>query len=181
MKVSPTALPEVLVLEPTVFRDARGFFLESWNRTVFKQATGVDAVFVQDNHSHSKANVLRGIHYQLGKPQGKLVRVTSGAIVDAAVDLRRASPNFGKWVLIELGASDARQIWIPPGFGHAFLVLSEAADVEYKTTEHWFPHLERSIAWDDPDLGIAWPVRGAPLLAPKDAAAPRLEVAEVFQ
>ena len=181
MKVTPTALPEVLILEPKVFGDARGFFMESWNAKVFREATGCDLPFVQDNHSRSAKNVLRGIHYQLVKPQGKLVRVVSGTVLDVAVDLRRASPNFGKWVGVELSAENQKQLWIPPGFGHAFVVRSESADFLYKTTEYWIPEYDRNLRWNDPTVNVDWGLGGAePLLAAKDAAAPLLAEAEVF-
>lgn len=181
MKVTPTALPEVLILEPKVFGDARGFFMESWNAKVFREATGCDLPFVQDNHSRSAKNVLRGIHYQLVKPQGKLVRVVNGTVLDVAVDLRRASPNFGRWVGVELSAENQQQLWIPPGFGHAFVVRSDSADFLYKTTEYWIPEYDRNLRWNDPAVGIDWGLDGAePLLAAKDAAAPLLADAEVF-
>lgn len=183
MKATPTALSDVLVLEPKVFGDARGFFQESWNARTFREATGVDATFVQDNHSRSIRNVLRGIHYQVVKPQGKLVRVVIGSVFDVAVDLRRSSPNFGRWVGVELSADNQRQVWIPPGFGHAFLVLSESADFLYKTTDYWMAEHDRSLRWDDPTVGVAWPLAGAggaPILAAKDAAAPLLADAEVY-
>lgn len=181
MKVTPTALPEVLILEPKVFGDARGFFMESWNAKVFREATGCDLPFVQDNHSRSAKNVLRGIHYQLVKPQGKLVRVVNGTVLDVAVDLRRASPNFGRWVGVELSAENQKQLWIPPGFGHAFVVRSDSADFLYKTTEYWIPEYDRNLRWNDPAVGIDWGLDGAePLLAAKDAAAPLLTDAEVF-
>ncbi len=181
MQVTPTELPEVLLIEPKVFGDDRGFFLESWNARRFREATGVDADFVQDNHSRSARNVLRGIHYQLVKPQGKLVRVVQGTVFDVAVDLRRGSPRFGKWVGVELSAENKRQLWIPPGFGHGFLVTSESADFLYKTTEYWMAEHERSLVWNDPTVDVRWPLHGAaPTLAAKDAAAPSLERAEVF-
>ncbi|MCE5393341.1 MAG: dTDP-4-dehydrorhamnose 3,5-epimerase [Acidithiobacillus sp.] len=181
MKVIPTSLPGVLILEPRVFGDHRGFFLESYQRKGFREATGLDPEFVQDNHSHSRQGVLRGIHYQLVKPQGKLVRVTSGTVWDVAVDLRRSSPTFGQWVGVELSAENHRLFWVPPGFGHGFVVLSEQADFLYKTTEYWYPEYDRSIAWNDPSLAIAWPLAGQdPILAPKDAAAPALAQAEVY-
>jgi dTDP-4-dehydrorhamnose 3,5-epimerase len=180
MKALETALPGVLLLEPTVFGDARGFFLESWNARTFGAATGLDVAFVQDNHSRSARGVLRGIHYQVQHPQGKLVRVVSGAVWDVAVDLRRSSPHFGKWFGAELSAQNHRQLWIPPGFGHGFLVLSDAADFLYKTTEYWAAEFDRSLAWDDPALAIAWPLQGAPVLAARDAQAPRLAQADVF-
>ena len=180
-KVIPTALPEVLILEPKVFGDERGFFMESWNARTFREATGLDVTFVQDNHSRSRRHVLRGIHYQVVKPQGKLVRVVSGAVFDVAVDLRKSSPNFGKWVGVELTAENKRQLWVPPGFGHAFLVLSDFADFLYKTTEFWISQYDRALRWDDPTLAIGWPLGGAaPKLAGKDADAPWLNEAEVF-
>lgn len=181
MQAHSTSLPGVLLLEPRAFTDARGFFFESWNRRSFLDATGVDVEFVQDNHSRSRRHVLRGIHYQLVRPQGKLVRVVRGAVFDVAVDLRRSSPTFGRWVGVELSESNQRQLWIPPGFGHAFLVLSDEADVLYKTTEYWFAEHERALRWDDPRLRIDWPLQGAaPVLAAKDAAAPLLDAAEVY-
>jgi len=181
MKASATALPEVLLLEPKVFGDERGFFLESWNARAFRDATGLDVAFVQDNHSRSRRNVLRGIHYQVQKPQGKLVRVVSGAVWDVAVDLRRSSPDFGKWAAEELSADNNKQLWIPPGFGHAFLVLSDVADFLYKTTEYWIAEYDRSIRWDDPAIGIAWPLAGRPTLAARDADAPLLAQAQVYE
>lgn len=181
MKATETGLPGVLLLEPQVHGDARGFFLESWNARTFARVTGVPAEFVQDNHSRSARHVLRGIHYQVQKPQGKLVRVVSGAVWDVAVDLRRSSPHFGKWVGAELSAQNHRQLWIPPGFGHGFVVLSETADFLYKTTEYWIAEYDRSLAWNDPQLAIAWPDTGAaPVLAERDARAPRLAQADVF-
>ncbi|HXY21929.1 MAG TPA: dTDP-4-dehydrorhamnose 3,5-epimerase [Burkholderiaceae bacterium] len=181
MNVHTTALPEVLLLEPKVLGDERGFFLESWNARTFRDATGVDLAFVQDNHSRSVRNVLRGIHYQVEKPQGKLVRAVSGRVWDVAVDLRRSSPDFGKWVGAELSAENKRQLWIPPGFGHGFLVLSEYADVLYKITQYWIGEFDRSIAWNDPDIGVDWKLEsGAPLLSDRDRLAPRLRDAQVF-
>lgn len=180
MKVTETALPGVLVLEPKVFGDARGFFLESYNRARFAEATGVDVDFVQDNHSRSACGVLRGLHYQIRQPQGKLVRVVSGAVFDVAVDLRRSSPTFGRWAGVELSAENQRQLWVPPGFGHGFLVLSETADFLYKTTDYYAPEHERGVAWNDPAIGVAWPLDGAPQLSAKDAAACLLADAEVF-
>ncbi len=179
MNVTTTNLPGVLVLEPKVFGDARGFFLESWNARTFAQATGVETTFVQDNHSRSARHVLRGIHYQVQRPQGKLVRVVSGAVWDVAVDLRRSSPHFGKWTGVELSEQNRKQLWIPPGFGHAFLVLSETADFLYKTTEYWIGEFDRSLRWNDPALAIDWPLGGAqPLLAERDARAPTLADAD---
>jgi dTDP-4-dehydrorhamnose 3,5-epimerase len=181
VKVIPTALPEVLILEPQVFADDRGFFMESWNARTFREATGLDVSFVQDNHSRSAKNVLRGIHYQVVKAQGKLVRVVSGAVFDVAVDLRRSSPSFGMWVGVELSAENKRQLWVPPGFGHAFLARSEVADFLYKTTEYWIAEYDRSIRWDDPSLAIEWGLDGAePIIATKDRSAPGLRDAEVF-
>lgn len=180
MKVIETELPGVLVLEPQVFGDARGFFLESYNRERFHAATGVDVDFVQDNHSRSARGVLRGLHYQIRQPQGKLVRVVSGAVFDVAVDLRRASPTFGRWAGVELSAENQRQLWVPAGFGHGFLVLSDSADFLYKTTDYYAPEHERGIAWNDPAIGIRWPLDGEPRLSAKDAVAPLLADAEVF-
>jgi dTDP-4-dehydrorhamnose 3,5-epimerase len=181
LKVTSTDLPGVLAIEPRVFGDERGFFFESWNSAAFRESTGVDAAFVQDNHSRSARGVLRGIHYQLVRPQGKLVRVVQGAVFDVAVDLRRSSPHFGRWAGIELSAANRRQLWIPPGFGHAFLVLSEQADFLYKTTEYWISDYDRSLRWDDPTVGIAWPLGGArPVLSDKDARAPFLPDADVY-
>lgn len=181
MNVIPTNIPEVLILEPKVFGDARGFFLESFNRKTFQSVSGLDLDFVQDNHSRSARHVLRGLHYQLVKPQGKLIRVVSGRVWDVAVDLRRSSPNFGKWVGVELSADNHRQFWVPPGFGHGFVVLSEQADFLYKTTEYWYPEYDRSIVWNDPQLAITWPLEGElPQLAAKDAAAPQFAQADVF-
>ena len=181
MKILETPLPGVLIIQPKVFGDERGFFLESWNARAFSQATGIDQPFVQDNHSRSARHVLRGLHYQLVKPQGKLVRVVQGAVFDIAVDLRRSSPHFGHSFGITLRASEHKQLWIPPGFGHGFLVLSETADFLYKTTEYWIPEYDRSLAWNDPQLAIDWPLYGdEPTLAAKDVAAPLLSAAEVY-
>lgn len=180
MRVVPTALPEVLILEPRVFEDERGFFMESWNARTFAQVTGLDVTFVQDNHSRSARNVLRGIHYQLHKPQGKLVRVVAGLVFDVAVDLRQASPTFGRWVGVELSAENKRQLWVPVGFGHAFVVRSESADLLYKATDYWYPEHERCLRWNDPTLGIDWSLDGEPVLTGKDAAAPVIAGAEVF-
>lgn len=182
MKVTPTALPEVLLLEPRVFQDERGFFLESYNRATLRTLAGLDAEFVQDNHSRSARGVLRGLHYQIRQPQGKLVRVTAGAIFDVAVDLRRHSPRFGQWVGVELTAANFRQLWVPPGFGHGFLVLSESAEVMYKTTDYYAPEHERCVRWDDPQVAIAWPDVGvAPVLSAKDQKGAALRDAEVFE
>jgi dTDP-4-dehydrorhamnose 3,5-epimerase len=178
--VTPTDLPEVLILEPKVFGDDRGFFFESFNQRDFQQATGLDMNFVQDNHSKSSQGVLRGLHYQIQYPQGKLVRVTQGAVFDVAVDLRRSSPNFGKWVGVELSADNKRQLWIPPGFAHGFVVTSESAEFLYKTTDYWYSEHERSLLWCDPTVGIQWPVEGEPKLATKDAIGKCLREADVY-
>ena len=180
MKAIPTELPGVIVLEPKVFGDDRGFFFESYNRRAFREATGLDPDFVQDNHSRSARNVLRGLHYQVRQPQGKLVRVTSGEVYDVAVDLRRSSPTFGRWVGLTLSAANRRMLWVPEGFAHGFVVTSDHAEFLYKTTDYYAPEHERSLLWNDPALGIAWPVEGAPLLKPRDAAAPPLASAETF-
>ena len=180
MKVTPTTLPEVLLLEPAVFGDERGFFMESYNARRFREATGIEAEFVQDNHSRSVRGVLRGIHYQVVRPQGKLVRVAAGRVFDVAVDLRRSSPRFGRWVGVELSDRNNHQLWVPPGFGHAFLVLSDSADFLYKTTDYWYREHDRSLRWNDPALAIDWPLADEPLLAAKDAAAPLLAEAEVY-
>ena len=181
MKVTPTAIPEVLVLEPRVFGDARGFFFESFNQRVFNEATGLDVQFVQDNHSRSAKGVLRGMHYQVQQPQGKLVRVVRGSVFDVAVDVRRSSPSFGKWVGVELSEENHRQFWVPPGFAHGFLVLSDSADFLYKTTDYYAPAYERSILWNDASLNIGWPTLDVePILSPKDAAAPAFASAETF-
>jgi len=181
MKVIPTALPGVLILEPKVFGDARGFFLESYNARVFREATGLDPVFVQDNHSRSMRGVLRGLHYQVRQTQGKLVRVTHGRVFDVAVDIRRGSPHFGRWIGVELDEDSHRMFWIPPGFAHAFVVLSESADFMYKATDYYAPEHERCILWNDPDIGIEWPLEGLgePLLSEKDRAGQRLKDAEI--
>lgn len=169
MKVVGTDLPEVLVIEPRVFGDDRGFFMESFNARAFALATGVDLPFVQDNHSRSGKGVLRGLHYQLVQPQGKLVRVAAGKVFDVAVDVRIDSPHFGRWVGVELSGENHRQLWVPPGFAHGFVVLSESADFLYKTTDYYAPQFERSICWDDPDIGIAWPHPGVEIsLSEKD-------------
>ncbi|WP_371767802.1 dTDP-4-dehydrorhamnose 3,5-epimerase [Massilia sp.] len=178
--VTPTAIPDVLMLEPKVFGDARGFFYESFNARDFAQATGVDAQFVQDNHSKSAKGVLRGLHYQIQHAQGKLVRVVQGSVFDVAVDLRKSSPTFGRWVGMELSADNHRQLWVPPGFAHGFVVLSESAEFLYKTTDYWYPEHERSLSWNDPAIGIDWPIDFAPQLAAKDQAGKLLAQAEVF-
>ena len=179
MKVTPTRLPEVLLTEPEVFGDARGFFFESWNERAF-EAAGIRARFVQDNHSRSARNVLRGLHYQIRQPQGKLVRVTAGEIYDVAVDIRRSSPTFGKWTAAVLSAANRTMCWVPSGFAHGFLVVSDYAEVQYKTTDYWAPQHERCILWSDPDLAIPWPVKGEPILSQKDRTGLPLKVAEVF-
>lgn len=180
MKITPTALPDVLLIEPRVFGDERGFFMETWNAAHFAEA-GLDACFVQDNHSRSSRGVLRGIHYQLARPQGKLVRVTAGCVFDVAIDLRRGSPNYGKWVGIELSAENNRMLWIPPGFGHGFLTLEDGTDFLYKCTEFYGPEDEHCIRWDDPALGIAWPLAELePCLSAKDQAGRAFVDAEVY-
>jgi dTDP-4-dehydrorhamnose 3,5-epimerase len=181
MQVTPTRIPEVLLIEPTVFADERGFFLESYNQQRFVDETGARPDFVQDNHSGSQHNVLRGLHYQLHQPQGKLVQVVVGAIFDVSVDLRRGSPYFGQWVGQDLSAENHKQLWIPPGFAHGFYVLSDWAEVMYKTTTYYAPQSERILLWNDPDLGITWPLRhSSPVLSVKDQAGLPLKVAEVF-
>ncbi len=170
MKVTPTAIPDVLLIEPKVFGDDRGFFFESYNQQAFEQATGIGVTFVQDNHSKSAKNVLRGLHYQIKQPQGKLVRVVQGEVFDVAVDIRKDSKTHGKWVGQILSAENKRQLWIPPGFAHGFLTLSETAEVLYKTTDYYAPEHERCIAWDSPEIGINWPLTAAPLLSAKDRA-----------
>jgi dTDP-4-dehydrorhamnose 3,5-epimerase len=180
MKATLTAIPDVIVLDPTVFGDARGFFYESHNARRFAELTGVDAAFVQDNHSKSAKGVLRGLHYQIRQPQGKLVRVIAGAIYDVAVDMRKSSHTFGRWVGVELSAENRRQLWVPPGFAHGFVVTSESAEVLYKTTDYWAPEHERALAWNDPSLAIDWPLDGAPTLSPKDLAGKPLAEADLF-
>lgn len=179
MRALPTSIPDVLVVEPRVFEDARGFFFESWNRRAFAEA-GIDADFVQDNHSRSRRGVLRGLHYQVLHAQGKLVRVTVGEVFDVAVDLRRSSPTFGRHVAMTLSAANRRMLFIPPGFAHGFLVVSDAAEFLYKTTDYWYPAHERTLQWNDPALGIAWPSGIAPALAAKDAAGVPLAAADVY-
>jgi len=180
VRVEPTAVPGVLVVELDRYGDARGFFMETWNAREFA-ALGIAASFVQDNHSRSARHVLRGLHYQLRQPQGKLVRVTAGEIWDVAVDLRRGSPHFGRWTGTRLDADTARLLWIPPGFAHGFLVLSASADVQYKTTDFYAPQFERSLLWNDPALAIGWPLSGAqPLLSDKDRRGTPLAAAEVY-
>jgi dTDP-4-dehydrorhamnose 3,5-epimerase len=180
MQIQATSLPDVLILEPTVFGDARGFFYESFNQRDFARLTGSSARFVQDNHSRSANNVLRGLHYQLAQPQGKLVRVVAGAVFDVALDLRRHSPTFGQWTGVVLSAENKRQLWIPEGFAHGFVVTSEAAEFVYKTTDFWAPEHERCILWNDPAIGIAWPAGLVPTLSPKDQRGTLLADAELF-
>ena len=180
MKVTPTDLPEVLLLEPRVFQDERGFFLESYNRRTFREATGRDADFVQDNQSFSVRNVLRGLHYQVRQPQGKLVAVMAGEIYDVAVDLRRSSPTFGKWVGVTLTGGSHRMLWVPEGFAHGYIVLSEHAIVLYKTTDFYAPAHERTVLWKDHDLNIRWPLEAEPIVSAKDRRGMLLRAAEVF-
>ena len=183
MDVVPTAIPDVMIIEPKVFGDERGFFYESFNERKFRELTGVSLPFVQDNHSKSARNVLRGLHYQIRQPQGKLVRVVAGSVFDVAVDLRRSSPTFGKWVGVELSAENKRQLWIPPGFAHGFVVTSDSAEFLYKTTDYWAPEYERSLCWNDPGVGIEWPFTGEPQLSAKDCQgiAKYLAEAETFE
>ncbi len=180
MKVTPTSVPDVLLIEPQLYGDARGFFLESFNQRAFAQATGLDLNFVQDNHSRSGQGVLRGLHYQIEQAQGKLVRVVRGAVFDVAVDIRRDSPSFGRWVGYELSEHNQRQLWIPPGFAHGFLVLSESADFLYKTTQYYAPAHERCILWNDEQIAIQWPIEDIPILSQKDAAGLTLAQAPLF-
>ncbi|NRR31600.1 dTDP-4-dehydrorhamnose 3,5-epimerase [Oxalobacteraceae bacterium] len=180
MNVITTPLEGLLLIEPKVFGDERGFFYESFNARRFAELTGVQTEFLQDNHSRSARNVLRGLHYQIQQAQGKLVRVTSGAVFDVAVDLRKSSPTFGQWYGLELSAENKRQLWIPAGFAHGFVVTSESAEFLYKTTDYWAPEFERSILWNDPAIGIEWPLEAAPLLSGKDQAGSLLANAEVF-
>lgn len=180
MKVIRTNIPDVLILEPSVFGDARGFFFESYHQRSFQEATGWEPAFVQDNHSGSQKDVLRGLHYQIWQPQGKLVRVVAGEVFDVAVDIRKSSATFGHWVGTHLSAENKRLMWIPPGFAHGFLVLSEFAELLYKVTDFYAPEFERCIAWDDPALAISWPLSGEPLLSAKDAQGKKLHQAELF-
>ena len=180
MNVIPTAIPDVLIIEPRVFGDARGFFFESFNQRAFNQATGLDVQFVQDNHSRSGKGVLRGLHYQIQQPQGKLMRVVQGAVFDVTVDIRRSSPTFGQHVALELSAENKRILWVPEGFAHGFVVLSDTAEFLYKTTDYWAPEFECSIAWNDPAIGIPWPILGEPTLSAKDQQAKPLAKAEHF-
>jgi len=180
MNVTGTPLPGVLLLEPGVFADARGFFFESYNERVFAAATGVNAHFVQDNHSRSTRNVLRGLHYQIRQPQGKLVRATVGEIFDVVVDLRKSSQTFGQWHASVLSAENKRMLWIPAGFAHGFLVVSEGAEIQYKTTDYWAPEHERCLLWNDPQLRVSWPLDGEPILSAKDAQGQPFAGADVF-
>ncbi len=180
MKVTPTAIPEVLILDPVVYEDSRGFFYESYNQRKLAELLGISDVFVQDNHSRSARDVLRGLHYQIKQPQAKLIRVIAGEVFDVAVDLRRSSPTFGRWVGVTLSAHNKRQLWIPIGFAHGFVVLSEFAECLYKTTGYWYPEYERCVLWNDSDVGIRWPMTGDPVLSDKDKKGVRLKEAEVF-
>ena len=180
MKVIKTAIPDVLIIEPEVFGDSRGFFYESFNQKAFNKATGLNVSVVQDNHSHSAKGVLRGLHYQIRQPQGKLVRVVKGAVFDVAVDIRKSSPTFGLWVGAELSEENRRQMWIPAGFAHGFLGLSDSADFLYKTTDYYAPEYERYILWNDPEIGIKWPIEVEPKLSEKDITGQLLMHAEVF-
>jgi dTDP-4-dehydrorhamnose 3,5-epimerase len=180
MKVVSTAIADLLIIEPAVFGDERGFFYESFNQRQFNEALGREVQFVQDNHSRSAKNVLRGLHYQIQQPQGKLVRVTQGRVYDVAVDIRRNSPTFGKHVGVELSAENKRMFWMPEGFAHGFVVLSDTAEFLYKTTDYWAPAYERSLMWNDPAIGIDWPIEGAPTLSGKDQLGKLLSEAEVF-
>ena len=180
MKVIPTEIPDVLIIEPQVYGDDRGFFLESFNQKDFREKTGVNTTFVQDNHSMSLKNVLRGLHYQIRNPQGKLVRVVSGSVFDVAVDARKSSPTFGQWVGCILSAENKRIFWVPEGFAHGFLVLSERAEFLYKTTNYYYPQYEKTILWNDADLGIDWPLETLPILSPKDQAGQPFKSVEVF-
>ena len=182
MKVTATALPEVLIIEPKVFGDQRGFFFESFNQKAFNESTGLDAKFVQDNHSRSTQGVLRGLHYQIQQPQGKLVRVVRGSVFDVAVDMRKSSPDFGRWVGVALSEENHRQLWVPAGFAHGFLVTSDTADFLYKTTDYYAPEFERCVIWNDPGIGVQWPLAGAmPQLSGKDHAGVSLMNAQVFE
>jgi dTDP-4-dehydrorhamnose 3,5-epimerase len=183
MKVISTSIPDVMIIEPKVFGDSRGFFFESFNQKNFSRETGLDVEFVQDNHSRSAKGVLRGLHYQIRQPQGKLVRVVRGAVFDVSVDIRKSSPTFGRWVGVELSEDNYRQLWVPPGFAHGFYVLSESADFLYKTTDYYIPDFERSLLWNDPGIGISWPSETGtqPIISAKDTNAARLADAEVFE
>jgi dTDP-4-dehydrorhamnose 3,5-epimerase len=181
VELTRTAIPDVIIIEPKLFGDSRGFFYESWNAQRFVEATGVTTPFVQDNHSRSARNVLRGLHYQVKQTQGKLVRVTAGRVFDVAVDIRRKSATFGQWVGVELSEENKRQLWIPPGFAHGFVVLSDTADFLYKATDYYAPQFERCILWNDPKIGIRWPMEIVPTLSSKDALGVPLSAAEVFE
>jgi dTDP-4-dehydrorhamnose 3,5-epimerase len=179
--VTPTAIPDVLLLEPRVFSDERGYFFESFNARDFREASGLQVEFVQDNHSMSLRGVLRGLHYQIQHPQGKLMRAVRGSVFDVAVDLRKSSATFGRWTGALLSAENRRQLWIPPGFAHGFLTLSDTAEVLYKTTDYWYPEHERTLLWKDPTLGIEWPIEGEPYLAAKDVEGKLFDEIEVFK
>jgi len=180
MDIIKTKIPDVFIIEPKVFGDDRGFFMESFNEKIFQEKTGVEVQFVQDNHSRSSRNVLRGLHYQIQQPQGKLVRVVSGEVYDVAVDIRKSSPTFGQWMGCLLSQANKKQFWVPAGFAHGFVVLSDTADFLYKTTDYYAPEYERSILWNDPSLNIDWKITGEPILSAKDKSAVTLEEAEVF-
>ncbi len=180
MNVIPTAIPDVLIIEPKVFGDERGFFFESFNRRQFAELIGRNVDFVQDNHSRSAKNVLRGLHYQIQQPQGKLVRVVQGTVFDVAVDIRRSSPTFGQYAAVELSAENKRMLWVPEGFAHGFVVLSDTAEFLYKTSDYWAPEFERSLAWNDPAIGIHWPIQGEPSMSAKEQQAKALADAEHF-
>ena len=181
MNMIKTDIQDVMVFEPQVFGDERGFLYESFNQKIWQEKTGLQTIFLQDNHSRSVKNVLRGLHYQIQQPQGKLVRVIRGAVFDVAVDIRRSSPSFGRWVGVELSAENKRMMWIPEGFAHGFLVLSDFAEFLYKTTDYWAPQYERTIIWNDPDLAIAWPFQNQPILSAKDAQGKLFKEAEMFK
>ncbi len=180
MNIIPTEISDVLIIEPRVFEDQRGFFFESYNKKAFQEKTGLDVQFVQDNHSRSAQNVLRGLHYQIQQPQGKLVRVVAGEIFDVVVDLRKSSPTFGQWVGSLLSAKNKQQLWVPVGFAHGFCVVSDFAEVQYKTTDYYAPQHERCVIWNDPDLAIAWPLEETPIVSAKDQAGTPFKEAEVF-
>lgn len=183
MKVISTSIPDVVIIEPKVFGDSRGFFFESFNQKNFSRETGLDVEFVQDNHSRSAKGVLRGLHYQIRQPQGKLVRVVRGAVFDVSVDIRKSSPTFGRWIGVERSEDNYRQLWVPPGFAHGFYVLSESADFLYKTTDYYIPDFERSLLWNDPGIGISWPIEAGTqlIISAKDTNAARLADAEMFE
>jgi dTDP-4-dehydrorhamnose 3,5-epimerase len=180
MNVIPTHIPDVLIIEPRIFGDDRGFFFESYNEKLFAEKTGISPKFVQDNHSLSLKNVLRGLHYQVQEPQGKLVRAVSGEVLDIAVDIRRSSPTFGQWASCLLSSENKRQFWIPEGFAHGFIVLSDSAEFLYKTTNYYAPQYDRVILWNDPDLGVDWQLKGEPILSDKDKAGKRFKEADLF-